>query len=142
LGIGLLMGIERERAKAGGPGLRSFALIALAGATASLMSRFAQSTWIVGVALLAVTAIVVAGSLRVERSEDGPGATTSAALLLCFLLGAFCAFDHREFAVGVGVAATALMYFRPELHGFSQRLSAVEMRATLQFAAVAFLLLP
>lgn len=142
LGIGLLMGIERERAKAGGPGLRSFALIALAGATAALMSQFVQSAWVVAAALIAVAAIAVAGTLRADRGEDGPGTTTSAALLLCFLLGAFCAFDHREFAVGVGVAATAMMYFRPELHGFSQRLSAVEMRAILQFAAVAFLLLP
>jgi uncharacterized membrane protein (DUF4010 family) len=142
LGIGLLMGIERERAKAGGPGLRSFALVALAGASAALLGQLADSAWTVGAALIAVTAIAVSGSLRAERSEDGPGATTSAALLLCFLLGTLCAYDHRELAVGVAVTATALMYFRPELHGFSQRLSAVEMRAILQFAAVAFLLLP
>jgi uncharacterized membrane protein (DUF4010 family) len=142
LGIGLLMGLERERAHTGGPGLRSFALVALAGATAALLARAGDTAWLIGAAMLAVTAVAVANLLRAPQSETAPGMTTNAALVLCFLLGALATYGHGELAAGLGVAATALMYFRPELHGFSQKLSAVEMRAILQFAAVAFLLLP
>jgi uncharacterized membrane protein (DUF4010 family) len=142
LGIGLLMGLERERAHAGGPGLRSFALVALAGATAALLARASNSAWPIGAAMLAVTAVAAANLLRAPQNDTAPGMTTNAALLLCFLLGALAAHGHGELAASLGVAATALLYFRPELHGFSQRLSATEMRAILQFAAVAFLVLP
>lgn len=142
LGIGLLMGLERERAKADGPGLRSFALVALAGATAALIAQATQSAWVLGAALIAIAGLAIADTLRAPRNGNGAGATTNAALLLCFLLAAFCAHDEREIAVAVGVAATALLYFRPELHDFSKRLSTPEMRAIVQFAAVAFVLLP
>ncbi|MGB1562769.1 MAG: MgtC/SapB family protein [Sinimarinibacterium flocculans] len=142
LGIGLLMGLERERAKADGPGLRSFALVALAGATAAIVAQAGQSAWVLGTTLIAIAGLAVADTLRGPRNGDGPGATTNAALLLCFLLAALCAYDEREIAVAAGVAATALLYFRPELHGFSERLSTLEMRAIVQFAAVAFVLLP
>jgi uncharacterized membrane protein (DUF4010 family) len=88
--------------------------------------------------LLAVLSLMLAAYGFYVRA---PGALFRA-LAMGFLLAALCAYDEREIAVAAGVAATALLYFRPELHGFSERLSTLEMRAIVQFAAVAFVLLP
>ncbi|MEQ1438560.1 DUF4010 domain-containing protein [Fontimonas sp. SYSU GA230001] len=142
LGIGLLMGLERERAKTAAPGVRTFSLAALAGTTAALTAQHSGSAWIIGAALLAMVALLVVAYARDPRRVQDPGTTTNAALLLCFLLGTLAGYGVSEIVVGVAITATALLYFKPELHGFSHRLSSVEMRAILQFAAVAFLLLP
>lgn len=142
LGVGLLMGLERERAKAQAPGLRTFALVALGGTTSALVAEHTGSAWIIGAVLLSLVAFTVAAYARDPRRAEDPGTTTNAALLLCYLLGALAWYGHTEVAVGIAVTATALLYFKPELHGFSHRISGIEMRAILQFAAVAFLLLP
>lgn len=142
LGVGLLMGLERERSKTAAPGVRTFSLVALIGTTAALTAQYSNSVWIVGAALLATVAFMIVAYVRDPKRAEDPGTTTNAALLLCFLLGALAGYGVTEIVVGVAVTATALLYFKPELHGFSHRLSAVEMRAILQFAAVAFMLLP
>ncbi|MFA5939815.1 MAG: MgtC/SapB family protein [Sinimarinibacterium sp.] len=142
LGIGLLMGLERERSKTAAPGVRTFSLVALIGTTAALTAQYSDAAWIVGAALLATVAFMIVAYVRDPKRAEDPGTTTNAALLLCFLLGALAGYGVSEIVVGVAVTATALLYFKPELHGFSHHLSSVEMRAILQFAAVAFLLLP
>src|SRR5688572_7531120 len=84
LGIGLLIGAERERRKLGQPriaaGIRTFALTALAGAV---------SLEVGGVTILAVTTVVVgvmaALSYWATRHGDDPGLTTEVALVLTVL---------------------------------------------------------
>jgi len=141
-GIGLLMGLERERAKAEAPGVRTFALVALSGTAAALVARLGGDAWIVAGALLAVIAFALAAYLRDPRRAQDPGTTTNAALVLCYLLGALAGYGMPGVAVGLAVAATLLLYLKPELHGFSHRISGAEMGAILQLAAAAFLVLP
>ena len=86
LGLGLLIGVERERRKGTGPtrhfaGLRTFTLVSLAGAVAQLLEQ-PLLTFVAG-ALVATLAVVA--YLR-DRSQD-PGATTEVALLLTYFLG-------------------------------------------------------
>lgn len=142
LGIGLLLGLERERAQAQTAGLRTFALAALAGTSAAALAGLTGTAWIVAVALAALAMIAIVSYLRDPSRTTDPGTTTLVALLLCYLLGALCWYGQLEIAVALAVTTTALLYFKPELHGFSHRISGTEMRAFLQFAAVAFLLLP
>jgi len=83
--IGLLIGLERERAKGDGSGreaagIRTFALLALCGAVAMLIGTAA-----VAVAGLAVGALMFA-SHRATRDQD-PGLTTEVAMLATFLHG-------------------------------------------------------
>ncbi|MGZ8908281.1 MAG: MgtC/SapB family protein, partial [Methylobacter sp.] len=86
LGIGLLIGAERERRKGVGParapmGIRTFASVSLLGAVS-----FSLGDSI----LLAVMAFAVAGlsvtAYRLSHEQD-PGLTTEVALLLTLLLG-------------------------------------------------------
>src|ERR1039457_3864504 len=86
LGIGLLIGAERERRKDTGParsaaGIRTFAVAALLGAVSVMLG---------GGLVLAVTALTVGGGAFVaylRTPDQDPGMTTELALLLTCLLG-------------------------------------------------------
>jgi uncharacterized membrane protein (DUF4010 family) len=50
--------------------------------------------------------------------------------------------DEIQLAVMLGIAATMLLYFKPELRGFSQRMSRHDLLSVLQFAVLALIILP
>jgi hypothetical protein len=84
LGIGLLVGVERERSKGAGPnrgaaGLRTFALIGLVGGACGLFGQ----PLLTAVAGLFVAAAAVA-SYRRSRPDD-PGLTTEVAMFATYL---------------------------------------------------------
>lgn len=142
LGVGLLIGLERERSNAQAAGLRTFSLVALIGTTSALLADRAGAPWLIAASLLTVIAVAIVSYLRDPRRVSDPGITTVIALILCHLLGALLWFGYTELVVTLAVTTTLLLYFKPELHGFSHRISRKEMRSFLQFAAVAFMLLP
>lgn len=141
LGVGLLVGAERERRKGTGPtrsaaGIRTFALTALAGAAATLLG---------GGLLMAVVAAVVGGfallSYRRAKSED-PGTTSEIALVLTCLCGGICVIDPL-LGASVGTALAALLASRERLHHFvRQVMSERELHDAMVFAAVALIALP
>lgn len=141
LGIGLLIGIERERSKGTGPhrkpgGIRTFTLFALAGAVAAAI----DNPWLTATAVLAAAAFAVAAHLR-GPGED-PGLTTEVALVLTTLLGIF-AYRHPAVGAGVGVIVAIMLAARSPLHRFVlDQLQAQEVRDGLMLAAAALVVLP
>ena len=83
-------------------------------------------------------------SLRDDRAyeENDPGTTTVIALLLCFGLGAMVWYGLAKLAVMLAIGITALLYFKPELRGISQRLTRRDLVAVLQFSVLTFIVLP
>ncbi len=144
LGIGLLIGLERERrkdrARAEGSGatfagIRSFAIAALAGAVAHLLG-----TGLAVAGALLVGALVVVAYAR--STESDPGVTTEIALFATYLLG-LLAMPHPALAAGLGVAVALLLASREVLHRFTTRtLVAHEVRDGLLLAAAWLIVLP
>lgn len=141
LGIGLMVGIERERAKGGGPGrgpagVRTFALAALFGALAMGLG---------GPLLVGVVVVILAGfaALAYSRSSaDDPGLTTEVALLLVPLLGALAQSDMR-LAGGIAVVVTILLAIKPTLHRFVRgTLTEVEIADGLVLACATLVIWP
>lgn len=81
LALGLLIGIERERNPAAREGLRTFALVALFGTTAALLSDKLASPWPVVAGLLIVGLMTVAAYPREREAPADPGTTTVVAIL-------------------------------------------------------------
>lgn len=139
LGIGLLIGLERERRKgergSGAAGVRTHSLLALAGALAALVGDGA----VVAVALV-VGAFAIVSYLR-TASRD-PGLTGEVAMVLSYLLGAL-AMRHAALAAGVGVVVATLLALRSRLHRLSRDLlSEGEVRDLLLLAGAALVVWP
>jgi uncharacterized membrane protein (DUF4010 family) len=141
LGVGLLIGIDRERHKGDGAardpaGLRTFTLASLAGATAMATG---DEILLAAVAL----GMVAFASLSYWRARDvDPGLTTETALVLTTLLGGL-AIKQPEFAAGLGVVVAVLLAARSPLHRFVRSvLTDDELRDLLIFAAATLVVLP
>ena len=141
IGIGLMIGLERERSKGVGSarrpaGIRTFTLAALMGAVASHLG---------GVPLLAVaTASVMAlAALSYLRSpDDDPGLTTEIGLIATPLLGGL-AMSDTGLAAGLGAAVAVILAAKAPLHAFVLRvLTGAEVTDGLVFAVATLVIWP
>jgi uncharacterized membrane protein (DUF4010 family) len=139
LGIGLLVGAERERRKGGDgdavAGIRTFAVAALLGAVGASF----------GTAMLLLALAAVAALLAIAYARDAGsdrGLTTEVSLLLCLLLGAM-AIRQPPLAAALAVALTILLAAREPMHHFVRGvLTAEELNNLLVLAAATLLVLP
>ena len=141
LGIGLLIGLERERNPAGKAGVRTFALVSLLGTLAALLGVYVDTAWLLPAGLLAVTGMLVVAYARVAPAED-PGTTTVAAAGVAYLLGALAGLGEATLAAALAILVTALLYFKPELESWSAALKREEQVSLLQFLVITFIVLP
>lgn len=141
LGVGLLIGAERERRKETGPnrsaaGIRTFVVSALLGAVSMLLEG--------ELLLFGATTLVGAGALvayRRTRAPD-PGITTEFALILTCVLGGL-AIREPLLAAGIGAVVALLLAARNRIHYFVRRvLSEQELHDIILFSAVALIVLP
>jgi len=141
LGIGLLIGVERERRKGSGDGrapagIRTFAVASLAG---GLSLAFGGELVLVAVAVV-IGALVAVGYAR--SSTRDPGLTTEIALVTTVLLGAL-AIREPMLASGLAVVVVILLASRTRLHRFVRSvLSEQELHDLLLLAAAALVVLP
>jgi uncharacterized membrane protein (DUF4010 family) len=142
LAIGLLMGLERERNPAAKAGLRTFALTALLGVLAAHLATRFDDPWLISAGLLLVGGMIIAAYLQSPQQDGDPGTTTVAALMLCYALGVLVWENEIQLAVMLGIAATMLLYFKPELRGLSEHLSRRDLLSVLQFSVLALIILP
>ena len=138
LGIGLLIGIERERRKGQGSfrsaaGVRTHALLSLGGAVAALLDDR-----LVLVAGVMVAALVVVSYLRSD--SDDPGVTGEVAMLISFLLGAL-AMSNAALASGLGVIVAVLLHTKRPLHRLSRELITQRELGDLLLLAAAILVI-
>jgi uncharacterized membrane protein (DUF4010 family) len=144
LGLGMLIGLERERTRGEErifAGVRTFSLVALLGATSVFAGIQAGTPWIVGVVFLAVVA-VVAVAYYVTAKGGSVGATTEVSLLLTFFIGSMCAWNQVGVAGAITVAAMLLLALKGWLHNLARHIEASDVEATLKFAIITLIVLP
>lgn len=142
LAIGLLIGLERERNPAARAGLRTFALVALFGTLAAMLSQKTNSPSLLLGGLLLVGIMTIAAYLRKQGELIDPGTTTVAAILICYGLGAIIWYGQAMLAGMLAIVTTILLYFKTELHGMTQKLDRRDLISMLQFAVLTFIILP
>lgn len=136
LGIGLLVGIEREWSNKD-LGARTFALISLFGMLAALFAPSMVVPSIFGVLLIIGFANV--RTLLVDRALE---ATTSAALLVIFLLGALVGVGHLFTPIAAAILMTLLLAWKVELHRFAGGLHPTEIRSAVLLGLIALVVYP
>lgn len=138
LGIGLLIGLERERRKGQGPvreaaGLRTHALLSLGGALAMLLD-----VRLLLVACALVGALAVVSYARTDAAD--PGVTGEVTMLISVLLGAL-AVRNPALGSGLGVLVAVLLYTKQPLHRLSRDLISQREVSDLLLLASAILVI-
>jgi len=142
LGLGLIVGLQRQSAQSELAGLRTFPLVTLLGCVCALLAP-AAGGWILAAGLLGVAAATAMGNVAHLRDEEAhPGITTEVALLLMYGLGAYTVLGDRAVAVVLGGTIAVLLHFKAELHGLVGRLGDRELRAVMQLVLLALVVLP
>ena len=143
LGLGMLLGMERERTKGeeGAAGVRTFALIALSGAVAGYLGDRLALPWL-GLLMFGAIAALIVGMYVVTSLQGGTGITTEVSALLAFSLGLLCALGQMQLAGWIAVAMALLLALRDWLHQLASRIDGSDVQATLQFAIVTLIVLP
>jgi len=90
LGLGLLVGVQRERAEDPLAGIRTFPLITILGGLLAELSVRLDATWIFAVGLLSLAAVLATGYAITGRTGRYKlGLTTEIAALYMYIVGAF-----------------------------------------------------
>jgi len=151
--IGALVGIEREKRQEeelangevqqrGTGGLRTFILLAEAGALAAWLSvKLATLALFIGAGVL-VTAVVLAGYAAASRQSGQLGLTTEIAALVTYLLGGTVVFGYAEVAVALAIVTSAVLAFRQPLHRAVEQLGRDDLYAGLKLLIATFIVLP
>lgn len=140
IGIGFLIGLERERHHNTIAGVRTFTLIALAGSLSGYIGVLNQNA---GLAI-AIGGIVGVGLTvaQFRSTSEEPDTTTVMAGVIAFGLGYGLWLGHPLLPAALAITITAILYFRDELRRMPAQLTDKDIRSFFQFAAVAFILLP
>lgn len=91
--------------------------------------------------LLVVAAHIIAQSAR-EADKDPPGSTSLADALLTMFCGALVFWDELKSAVLVAAATMVMLGIKQPVHAWTKAITARDIRATLQFAAISGVILP
>lgn len=141
LGLGLLVGLQRESRASRLAGLRTFALVTLLGTISTLLAG-QLGGWIAAAALAALAVLVVVARITDAAHQDDPGITTEVSILVMFCVGALAATPYREAAIALGGLVAVLLHFKQRLHGAVARLEDGELKAIMQFALLSMVILP
>jgi len=136
IGIGMLAGMEREWSNKD-VGVRTFAIVALLGMLASLISQSVAIAALIGVFLLVLS--MNARSILTDRSLE---ITTSAALILNYLLGVLVGLGHIFTPVAGAVVMTMLLAWKSELSRFAGGLQPSEIRSAVLLGLIGFVIYP
>lgn len=140
LGIGLLIGAERERSKDANAnmtlaGIRTFSIVSLMGAVSVFVNFWLLVASVASVTTFAAIAYVV-------RGDKHPGLTTEVTLILTLLLGGL-AMSAPALAASLSVTASILLAAKEPIHGFVRgTITKDELNDFLILAAATLIVLP
>jgi uncharacterized membrane protein (DUF4010 family) len=142
LGLGLLVGLQRERVDPAIAGIRTFALITLFGAVSAQLAKV-YGGWLIGVGFLVTAVLVTAGNLvRFQRREAESGQTTEFTALVMYGVGAWVVTGSMAVPLALTGFVAVLLHLREPLHEFVGKIGEKDLRAIMQFVLIALVILP
>lgn len=166
LGLGLLVGFQREWAAPHVAGVRTFTLLTLFGTLCGLLAE-AVGFWLVPTGLVISAGLLIMGTFIQLKSEadarwerhrnrdaetdeeaeqteeiEPPGLTTHVAACLMFLVGASLVFMPVELSILIAGGVAVLLHWKGPIHWFIGRLGEKEVRGIMQLVLLALIILP
>ena len=145
LGLGLLVGLQRQYARSGIAGIRTFPLITLTGTLCGLLAQ-EYDGWILAAGLLAVITLFIIGNIHRKDVKHDPddqgGITTEIAMVLMYAIGAYLVYGNQAVAVVITGVTTVLLHFKEELHTKIKKIGEGDLKAIVQFILISMVILP
>lgn len=142
LGMGLLVGMQREWSASHTVGVRTFACIALLGALLATLPAPA-STWCLAAGLVSLAALLVLVNLsNLRRPDPDVGVTTEVAALVVYCVGAAAGFGLTLPAVVIGGTTALLLQWKQPLHNLIARIGENDFKAIAHLVLIALVILP
>lgn len=140
--LGLLVGLQRERAEKTVAGIRTFAIIGMLGVFCGVLGA-TVGDWVIAAGLVSLAALtVMANVLRDRVGERDPGMTTEIAILVMYSIGvALTRGFVLEGIVAAGVLAL-LLHWKAPLHAFAERIGQDEFAALMRLVLIGLIVLP
>lgn len=147
LAIGLLIGLERGwQQRETGPGervagLRTFAVIGLAGGVIGLLTIHTNAT-VLGLSFVALSLVLVVAHILSVQSGHPYGITSEISAVVTFGLGALSVLGAPYVAAVAGIVMAIILGLKPELHRWLARLDRAELIAALELLMISVVVLP
>ena len=143
LGLGLLVGLQRERSSAVRlAGFRTFPIITILGTVCALLAQ-QFGGWVLAAGFLTIGAITLAGyQAKMKLGETTPSLITEMSILLMFGVGAYLVVGPTAVAVAIVGGVAVLLYLKPQLHGLASKIGETDFKAIMQFVLITLVILP
>lgn len=142
LGLGLLVGLQRQWTKSEIAGIRTFPLITLMGAMVATVEGKSPG-WLTAAGLLSVAMMLLtANVLRPRMAMVDPGMTTEVAALLMYVTGSAVGFGFLTPSIAVCGVVVALLQWKQPLHGLVERIGEKEIKSVVTLVLIAMVVLP
>lgn len=140
-GLGLLVGLQREKAESALAGIRTFPLISLMGAMTGLVAQHFGG-WILASGFITLAIVILSAKFALFKSNQDLGITTEVAALLMYIVGAYLSFGDATIAIVVGALTAVLLQMKDVLHDFVRKMGERDILAIMRFVAIALVILP
>ncbi|MDO6472579.1 MgtC/SapB family protein [Maribacter sp. 1_MG-2023] len=145
LGIGLILGLEREynnlKEDKGFAGIRAFPIVAIIGFTLGSLTE-TYSTWLPIIGLGAFIFFLGFNHLYKETVEYERSFTTNIALIATLILGLMVSAEYYRNAVATAVIIVTLLSLKTRFHTVIRNITSDELFALIKFSIIALLILP
>ena len=145
LGIGLILGLEREydklKEEKGFAGIRTFPIVTILGFSISSLTKF-YTPWFVIISLGSFILFLALSFFSQKQEEYGKGLTTNLALIATFVLGIMVAAEYYRDAVATAVIIVTLLSLKTRFRSVISNITSEELFAFIKFSIIALLILP
>lgn len=145
LGIGLILGLEREydklKGELGFAGIRTFPIVTLLGYVMGHLS-LTFTPWFLIVGMGCFILFLGIGQALKSRMENTWGITTNLALITTFILGVMVSQELYRDSVATAVIVVTLLSLKTTFRSIIQNITHQELFAFIKFVIIALLILP
>lgn len=141
LGLGMLVGFQRQWTASAVGGIRTFPLVTLLGTLIGVIGP--EFGWLAASGLVGVASLLVVANVAKQQNGDtDPGMTTEVAALVMYVVGLVLAAGEFAAAILVSGVVVMLLHWKNWLHGLIERMGEQDIRAVMNLVLIALVILP
>lgn len=142
IGLGLIVGLQREWAESPIAGIRSFALVSIMGSICGILLNEIGH----GIILIGMSSIIIISLMEKFLSQKNVnfhrGVVTEISLVIIFFVGVLVSMGQILIAASIAGLLTVILHIKLELHQFAAKFTKEEIRSIMQFIAITLVIFP